>query len=85
LERKSNCRRRERRHEGFPANVIVAGNPARIRDLSIPKRLLPWRARVNAKDTIPFLDLATMHIELEQELTEIFKRALRTAGFIVAR
>jgi len=37
---------------------------------------------VNAKDTIPFLDLATMHIELEQELTEVFKRALRTAGFI---
>jgi len=37
---------------------------------------------VNTKDTIPFLDLATMHIELEQELTEVFKRALRTAGFI---
>ncbi len=37
---------------------------------------------MNAKDTIPFLDLATMHIELEQELTEVFKRALRTAGFI---
>ena len=37
---------------------------------------------MNTKDTIPFLDLATMHIELEQELTEVFKRALRTAGFI---
>jgi dTDP-4-amino-4,6-dideoxygalactose transaminase len=37
---------------------------------------------VNSKDTIPFLDLATMHIELEEELTEVFKRALRTAGFI---
>jgi dTDP-4-amino-4,6-dideoxygalactose transaminase len=37
---------------------------------------------VNSKDTIPFLDLATTHIELEQELTEVFKRALHTAGFI---
>jgi dTDP-4-amino-4,6-dideoxygalactose transaminase len=38
--------------------------------------------RENSKDKIPFLDLATMHIELEQELTEVFKRALRTASFI---
>jgi dTDP-4-amino-4,6-dideoxygalactose transaminase len=37
---------------------------------------------VNTKDTIPFVDLATIHIELEQELTEVFKRALHTAGFI---
>jgi dTDP-4-amino-4,6-dideoxygalactose transaminase len=32
--------------------------------------------------TIPFLDLVTPHIELEQELTGIFHQALRTAGFI---
>ena len=31
---------------------------------------------------IPFLDLVTMHKELEPELTEVFKRALNTAGFI---
>lgn len=31
---------------------------------------------------IPFLDLVTPHIELERELTEIFQRVLRTAGFI---
>jgi dTDP-4-amino-4,6-dideoxygalactose transaminase len=37
---------------------------------------------LNTKDTIPFLELATTHIELEQELTEVFKRVLRTAGFI---
>jgi dTDP-4-amino-4,6-dideoxygalactose transaminase len=37
---------------------------------------------VNSKETIPFLDLATVHIELEQELTEVFKRALHSAGFI---
>jgi dTDP-4-amino-4,6-dideoxygalactose transaminase len=31
---------------------------------------------------IPFLDLVTPHIELERELTEVFHKALRTAGFI---
>ena len=31
---------------------------------------------------IPFLDLITPHVELEQELTEVFRRALHTAGFI---
>jgi dTDP-4-amino-4,6-dideoxygalactose transaminase len=37
---------------------------------------------VSGKDAIPFLDLATPHIELEQELTDIFKRALRNASFV---
>lgn len=32
--------------------------------------------------SIPFLDLVTPHIELEQEFTGVFHRALRTAGFI---
>ena len=31
---------------------------------------------------IPFLDLITPHVELERELTEVFRRALQTAGFI---
>lgn len=31
---------------------------------------------------IPFLDLITPHIELEQELTAVFQRALRSAAFI---
>jgi dTDP-4-amino-4,6-dideoxygalactose transaminase len=35
----------------------------------------------NAKG-IPFLDLVTPHVELEQELTQVFQQALRTAGFI---
>ena len=34
------------------------------------------------KNSIPFLDLVTIHRELEPELTEVFKRALSTAGFI---
>jgi dTDP-4-amino-4,6-dideoxygalactose transaminase len=31
---------------------------------------------------VPFLDLVTPHLELEQELTSVFRRALHTAGFI---
>jgi dTDP-4-amino-4,6-dideoxygalactose transaminase len=37
---------------------------------------------VSGKDAIPFLDLVTMHRELEPELTGVFKHALDTAGFI---
>ena len=33
-------------------------------------------------NSIPFLDLVTPHIELEQELVAVFQQALRTAGFI---
>jgi dTDP-4-amino-4,6-dideoxygalactose transaminase len=36
----------------------------------------------SGSNSIPFLDLVTPHVELEQELTEVFLRALRTAGFI---
>lgn len=32
--------------------------------------------------SIPFLDLVTPHVELEQELTHVFQQAIRTAGFI---
>ena len=32
--------------------------------------------------SIPFLDLVTPHVELEQELTQVFQHAIRTAGFI---
>ena len=31
---------------------------------------------------IPFLDLVTPHVELEQELTAVFQKVLHTAGFI---
>jgi dTDP-4-amino-4,6-dideoxygalactose transaminase len=36
----------------------------------------------NGHNSIPFLDLVAPHIELERELTEVFQKALRTAGFI---
>jgi dTDP-4-amino-4,6-dideoxygalactose transaminase len=32
--------------------------------------------------TVPFLDLVTPHVQLEQELTEVFQQAIRSAGFI---
>jgi dTDP-4-amino-4,6-dideoxygalactose transaminase len=35
-----------------------------------------------ASNNIPFLDLVTPHLELEQELTNVFRRALHTAEFI---
>jgi dTDP-4-amino-4,6-dideoxygalactose transaminase len=39
----------------------------------------------HASGNIPFLDLITPHLELEQELTAVFQQALRTAGFIGGR
>jgi dTDP-4-amino-4,6-dideoxygalactose transaminase len=36
----------------------------------------------NHPNGIPFLDLVTPHVELEKELTEVFHKALHTAGFI---
>lgn len=37
---------------------------------------------MHAPDEIPFLDLVTPHVEMEEELTAIFRKVLRTAGFI---
>ena len=31
---------------------------------------------------IPFLDLVTLHAKLEDELCNIFRESLRTAGFV---
>jgi dTDP-4-amino-4,6-dideoxygalactose transaminase len=36
----------------------------------------------SAPNSIPFLDLVTPHVELEQELTAVFRQAILTAGFI---
>ncbi|MBI4684858.1 MAG: DegT/DnrJ/EryC1/StrS family aminotransferase [Nitrospirae bacterium] len=33
-------------------------------------------------NSIPFLDLVTQHIEMEEEIVETFRKSLRTAGFI---
>jgi dTDP-4-amino-4,6-dideoxygalactose transaminase len=37
---------------------------------------------MNHPQNIPFLDLVTPHVELEQELTAVFQQVMRTAGFI---
>lgn len=37
---------------------------------------------MSVPSSIPFLDLVTPHVELEEELTEVFRRALFTGGFI---
>jgi dTDP-4-amino-4,6-dideoxygalactose transaminase len=37
---------------------------------------------MSAHSSIPFLDLITPHVELEEELTAVFRRALLTGGFI---
>jgi len=37
---------------------------------------------MSTNSSIPFLDLVTPHAELERELTDVFHKALRTAGFI---
>jgi dTDP-4-amino-4,6-dideoxygalactose transaminase len=37
---------------------------------------------MSVPEGIPFLDLVTPHVELEQELVEVFRQALHTASFI---
>ena len=37
---------------------------------------------MHASNDIPFLDLVSPHVELEEELTAVFRRALFSAGFV---
>src|SRR5215470_17276916 len=37
---------------------------------------------MTADANIPFLDLVTPHLELEEELAAVFRNALKTAGFV---
>ncbi len=37
---------------------------------------------MNTDVAIPFLDLVTPHVELEEELTALFRSVLHSAGFI---
>jgi dTDP-4-amino-4,6-dideoxygalactose transaminase/acetyltransferase-like isoleucine patch superfamily enzyme len=59
----------------IPPNSIVAGNPAKV------LRYIE-QAVEDIPNNIPFLDLITPNVELEQELTGVFHQALHTAGFI---
>jgi len=58
------------------ANTVVAGNPA-VELRSVGPSDVP---QVSAP--IPFLDLVTPHLELEEELVSVFRASLRTAGFV---
>lgn len=63
-----------------PANTIVAGNPARV------MRVLHQEAAdTNMSEPIPFLDLVTPHVALEEELVSAFRQSLHTAGFVGGR
>jgi dTDP-4-amino-4,6-dideoxygalactose transaminase/acetyltransferase-like isoleucine patch superfamily enzyme len=59
-----------------PANAIVAGNPARV------LRYLDPAGNATDPNAVPFLDLVIPHVELENELVGVFRRGLRTAGFV---
>lgn len=59
-----------------PASAIVAGNPARV------LRVLNQKNEKETSGPIPFLDLVTPHLELENELVAVFRKGLRTAGFV---
>ena len=59
-----------------PDNAVVAGNPAKVlRYIMQPEADSPMKP-------IPFLDLVTPHLELEEELVTVFRKALSTAGFV---
>ncbi len=58
-----------------PAHAIVAGNPARV-----TRTLKP--VEEDTKAPVPFLDLVTPHVEMEQELVAAFRQCLRTASFV---
>jgi dTDP-4-amino-4,6-dideoxygalactose transaminase len=49
--------------------------------VSTGKLIRTWSFKMRALG-VPFLDLVTPHVELQSELTAVFQRALRTAGFI---
>jgi dTDP-4-amino-4,6-dideoxygalactose transaminase/acetyltransferase-like isoleucine patch superfamily enzyme len=59
-----------------PRNAIVAGNPARI------LRFIESPAEITEEEPVPFLDLVTPHLELENELVGVFRRGLHTASFV---
>jgi dTDP-4-amino-4,6-dideoxygalactose transaminase/acetyltransferase-like isoleucine patch superfamily enzyme len=59
-----------------PANAVVAGNPARV------LRYVDAAGKKKDSGAIPFLDLVTPHVELEEELVDVLRRSLHTAGFV---
>lgn len=65
-----------------PANTIVAGNPSRLfRALEDDNNTSIGADTLN-NASIPFLDLATPHQKLEEELVTVLRTALKKAAFI---
>ena len=60
-----------------PANAIVAGNPAKVLRFIEPKA-----EKSTSPAAIPFLDLVTPHLQLEEELVSALRNSLHTAGFV---
>lgn len=59
-----------------PAYAVVAGNPAKV------LRYVAPAADSREDGPIPFLDLIAPHLEMEGELTRIFRHSLHTAEFV---
>jgi dTDP-4-amino-4,6-dideoxygalactose transaminase/acetyltransferase-like isoleucine patch superfamily enzyme len=59
-----------------PPFAVVAGNPAKI------LRFVERPQEDKTSSTIPFLDLVTPHLALEDELVSAFRHGLHTAGFV---
>ncbi len=59
-----------------PPFAVVAGNPAKI------LRFIEQPGIGQTPDQVPFLDLITPHVELEQELVSAFRKSLRMASFV---
>ena len=59
-----------------PPHSIVAGNPARV------LRFINKAGEDSVSNAVPFLDLVTPHLELENELVGVFRQGLHTASFV---
>src|ERR1019366_2439230 len=75
--RKRNCRRGKCRYQG------CAAARDRGRESSQVMRVLgQGTSESKASTPVPFLDLVTPHMELEQQLVGAFRTCLRTASFV---
>lgn len=59
-----------------PENAVVAGNPAKV------LRYLGNADTPKKAEGVPFLDLVTPHMELQDELVSVFRHSLETAHFV---
>lgn len=60
-----------------PAGAIVAGNPARVL-----RYVSEESNTVQEPQPVPFLDLVTPHVQLEEELVAAFRKCIRTASYV---